>query len=160
MRENLKNVPIRKRITVLAIVAIVIMTMLSVIGLITASIVGKVIITLTYIVGAIAGVIATHEIALSIVEQIRDVNDIMENVASGNLDVTVAEKKYTKEEFGTLFSCIDLTLKKLSTYVAYINEVSYSLDKIADGYMKIELNHDYKGEFAILKNSLLITILK
>ena len=154
MKTKIKNTPIRLRIATLAIVAVILMLILSVVGFITASVIGKIVVCITFAIGAVVGVIATSLISHSILEQIKEVNRIMENVAAGNLNVSVSKEYYTAEEFGNLFVCIDSTLERLHTYIAYIDELSVSLDKIADGYMKIELNQEYSGEFAVLKAAL------
>ena len=155
MINKVKDITIRNRVRILAIVAGIIMTILAGVGLITATLIGKIIIIISYSSGLVAGISATHIIAVSINEEISEINSVMKQISDGNLDVTLSEDLFTKDEFGSLVACILPTLDRLRNYISYINEISSVLKTISNGCFKIELENDYDGEFFVVKDALL-----
>jgi len=155
MLEKLKNTAIRSRIRFLASLSLGLMIILAIIGSITASPIGRVIIGITLFIGFITGYVSTRLIAVSISQQVSGVMDLMEQVSAGNLDVKIPDELYTKEEFGSLTLSVEHTLKQLHMYIAYIDEIASALDTIANGCLRVELKQEYTGEFINVKNALL-----
>lgn len=158
LRKNIefyKHKKLRGRIRLLAYCAIVFMTILMGVGMVTASPVGRIVLAVAYVLGAYLGATMTHIVAASIAEELYDIRDIMKEVADGNLNVEIPEKMHTQDEFGELAVCIDSTFTRLRTYIVYINEITEVLNTISDGYLKVELHQDYSGEFAKVKKAIL-----
>lgn len=103
----------------------------------------------------VVGYIYSKLISRSIISEVESISDIMKSVSGGNLNTVVEESLKTGDEFGELASCIEVTLKQLNNYSAYINEIAGVLEKMADGCMKIEVKYGYEGEFAKVKEALI-----
>lgn len=92
-------------------------------------------------------------VASGIVKPLRRLNGNVREIAEGNLDVTV--DIHTKDEVGTLANSFSITVARLHEYIAYIDEISFILNKIAEGDLDFKLTKSYDGSFAEVKDSLL-----
>lgn len=75
-----------------------------------------------------------------------------DSIAQGNLDVRVEVK--SSDEVGQVAGAVSKTVGRLKQYIAYIDEVSSVLDRVAGGDLTFELHCDYSGEFAKVRDSL------
>ncbi|WP_206460814.1 methyl-accepting chemotaxis protein [Anaerovorax sp. IOR16] len=92
-------------------------------------------------------------ISRSIVKPLKQLSNVANQIADGDLDI---QMKFTSnDETGQVASSIERTVVRLKDYVKYIDEVSEVLNQIAMGNMVFDLKHDYVGEFAKIKTSLL-----
>lgn len=79
-------------------------------------------------------------------------NEDVKKIADGDLNVVIDVR--SKDEIGKLAESFSHTARSLHDYIDYIDEISVVLNKIATGDLVFELTHDYKGEFAKIKNAL------
>jgi len=149
--QSIKNVNLRFRIALIGIVALAFLLLSFIVSIFTNSFVGPLIM---FCIAAVCGFVFSKVISRSILEQIADTKEIMEQVAAGNLSVTVEERLKTNDEFGDLALSIEKTLKQLNRYDSYINDISDNLQLIADGKMKLDLSRSYKGQFGKVKDGL------
>jgi methyl-accepting chemotaxis protein len=94
-------------------------------------------------------------ISRSLKEEIDSANSIVERIANGEMDVMFTSDMKTKDEFGVLAGNIERTLGLLTNYSDYIKEIASILGEMAQGRMKVEFEHDFRGEFATVKTALL-----
>lgn len=98
-------------------------------------------------------ILSIHRLASNITKPIVALNDVAQQLADGNLDVDISIE--SENEIGQLANSIDKTVTRLKEYINYIDEISYVLNRIADGKLKFSLQHDYAGEFAKVKEAML-----
>ena len=91
--------------------------------------------------------------AQKITKPVEELKDIAQKLAEGNLDVELTVT--TNNEIGELAFYIGKTVDRLKEYIVYIDEVAAVLANVADGDLRIELQNEYVGEFAKLKDALL-----
>lgn len=90
--------------------------------------------------------------ARKITKPVEELKDIAQKLADGNLDVELTVT--ANNEIGELAYYIGKTVDRLKEYIVYIDEVAGVLDNVANGDLRIELQNDYVGEFAKLKDAL------
>lgn len=100
-------------------------------------------------------VIVSYIIGNKITKPIRELTVISRKLADGDLSSVININ--SKDEVGQLASAIKGLTQRLSKYIDYINEISYSLDELGNGNLSLNLQYDYDGEFAKIKTSLLHT---
>lgn len=83
------------------------------------------------------------------------INGISKRIAQGELNLTINEKYYAKDEVGQLSRSMGQILNRLGEYYNYILEITSVLDTMKRGDMKVRLTHAYEGEFALIKEALL-----
>ena len=105
------------------------------------------------VIGIAIIILLVRRVAREITQPIISLNEVAQQLATGNLDVNITVNK--QNEIGELSSSIAQTVARLKTYIDYIDEISKVLNQIADGKLKIQLHHDYTGEFAKVKDALL-----
>lgn len=108
------------------------------------------------VIGIAATVIAIRKVASAITKPISTLNDVAQELAKGNLDVSL--KIHSDNELGELSDSIQLTvdrLKEYINYINYINEITYALNRLADGKLKFTLKYDYAGDFSKVKEGLI-----
>lgn len=88
-----------------------------------------------------------------ITKPIKKLTEITNKLALGELDVDIDVK--SNDEIGELAASIKSLTSRLKSYITYINESVDVLNELADGNLVINLENEYTGEFAKLKNSLL-----
>lgn len=104
------------------------------------------------IVASCIGATITYIISSTIVNPIKKVTTVAQEIAQGNFDVTLDIK--SKDEVGQLADSFNQTLVQLNNYQDYIDEISYSLEKIGDGDLQVVLEKEYVGQFKKLKDNL------
>ena len=72
-------------------------------------------------------------------------------IADGDLDVTV--QVGGRDEIGRMGDAINRTVVQLRRYLAYIAEITHTLEGMAQGDMRIKLEEDYVGEFAAIRGA-------
>lgn len=119
-----------------------------------ASLIRCIIIVLLLIIAGIVVIIITiRHLATQLTKPIVALNDVAQELAEGNLDVTLDIA--SENEIGELADSIQKTVDRLKEYINYIDEISSVLDRLADGKLKFTLKYDYAGEFAKVKTALL-----
>lgn len=111
------------------------------------------IIAIIYILTIIILSVVMFVILGVVTKPIKKVTEITNKLAEGELDVNIDMK--SNDEIGVLAKSIESLTMRLKSYISYINESVNVLDELADGNLVMELEHDYAGEFAKLKNALL-----
>ena len=86
-----------------------------------------------------------------IIRPIKALTDTANLIASGNLDVSAEVK--SRDETGQMAAALNGTVSQLQKYTAYINEITRTLENIADGDMRIHLKEDYVGQFASIRSA-------
>ncbi|WP_394522442.1 methyl-accepting chemotaxis protein [Lacrimispora sp. JR3] len=107
---------------------------------------------------ALVGVIllfTMYLVARSIAKPLKALTKVTDQLAAGNLDVEISVN--SKDEVGQLARSLGNLTKRLVTYIAYINEISNTLDEFGKGNFILNLSHSYEGEFAVVKDSLIRT---
>jgi methyl-accepting chemotaxis protein len=84
---------------------------------------------------------------------IKSITDITNKLAQGELDVNIDVQ--SSDEIGELAKSIESLTLRLKSYITYINESVKVLNEIAEGNLVMNLENDYAGEFARLKDALL-----
>lgn len=97
--------------------------------------------------------VLSHRMSSSITKPIISLNNVAQELAAGNLNVNLDVN--IENEVGELADSINQTVIRLKEYINYIDEISYVLNRIADGKLKFTLKYDYAGEFAKVKESML-----
>lgn len=96
---------------------------------------------------AIAAIIAILLIlSKQIVAPIKKLTETANLIAEGNLEV--AAEVLSNDETGQMADAINKTVTQLQRYVAYIREITFTLENMSKGDMRIHLKEDYVGEFA------------
>lgn len=108
---------------------------------------------LLVIAGIVVIIITIRHLATQLTKPIVALNDVAQELAEGNLDVTLDIA--SENEIGELADSIQKTVDRLKEYINYIDEISSVLDRLADGKLKFTLKYDYAGEFAKVKTALL-----
>lgn len=90
-------------------------------------------------------------ISKRIVTPIKALTETAHLIADGNLDVSAQEGSH--DEVGQMASAINRTVLQLNQYIAYIREITHTLETMSQGDMRIHLEQDYVGEFASIKSA-------
>lgn len=93
-------------------------------------------------------ILQTKKIAKPIVK----LADITKKLADGELDTEV--DVYSNDEIGLLADAMREFSMELKQYIAYINEITDTLNQMSNGKLNIELQQAYNGDFAKIKESL------
>lgn len=109
------------------------------------------IIIIVLIVALVAGVGIL--VTQSIVMPLKELDAVAREIANENLDQKITYQ--SRDEIGMLASNFSKTVDRLSSYIDYINEIASVLDTIAKGILYFDLQYEYTGEFAKVKNALL-----
>ncbi|HAQ41938.1 MAG TPA: hypothetical protein DCM73_14650 [Clostridiales bacterium] len=112
-----------------------------------------VIILLIYILTIVLLSVVMYVILGVVTKPIKNVTEITNKLAKGELDVNIDVN--SNDEIGELAKSIESLTVRLKSYIVYIDESVKVLDDLADGNLVMELNNDYAGEFAKLKNALM-----
>ena len=118
-----------------------------------AVIAALVMLVLVFTVGFIFVIINVRKITAKIVSPLIELNETAEQLAEGNLDVTINVS--SKDEVGDLGRSIEKTVNRLKEYIDYIDEISEVLAAMANGKLAIRLKYAYVGEFQKVKDALL-----
>lgn len=104
-------------------------------------------------IGLFVIILSIRKVSAAITKPIIGLNEVAQQLAGGNLDVEL--KVQSENEIGELADSIQLTVNRLKEYINYINEISYVLNRLADGRLKFQLKYDYAGDFAKVKDGML-----
>lgn len=104
------------------------------------------------IISLVSAVIISRLVILSIASPVKEIDDVAQKIAEGNLDESITYE--SKDELGKLAVNFNKTVARLRDYVNYIDEISDVLDSIAEGNLLFTLKYDYFGEFAKVKTAL------
>lgn len=77
--------------------------------------------------------------------------DIANEMDNGNLNMSFDDNIHSEDEIGKLMQIFQNTSKNLH---AYISDISYILDNIANGNLEVEVDREYVGDFHAIKDSL------
>lgn len=110
-------------------------------------------IIISFVTCAILLAIIVILLAISITRPLKRLGKVADRLADGELDVDYHVKG--NDEVARLGKSTLRIVDRLKTYIQYINELSSVLDQIGHGNLVFELHHDYRGEFAKLKEALL-----
>ena len=111
------------------------------------------IIVISFVVCATLLAIIVILLAISIIRPLKRLEKVADRLADGELNVDYQVKG--KDEVARLGKSTLRIVDRLKTYIQYIDELSSVLDQIGRGNLVFELQHDYRGEFAKLKEALL-----
>lgn len=111
------------------------------------------IIVIALVIALIAA--ASVYITLYIRKNINYVADVNTAIADGELTLEIDENRISADEIGQLCLSTSKILQRLNGYVDYINEITDVLNTMANGDMRVELQLDYFGEFAAIKEALI-----
>ena len=115
--------------------------------------------TVTYLFGIgifIIAIIVTSIIAKKMADPIKAASKRLIGLSHGNLSDKVEESK-AKDEIGDLTRALAETVQ---TLLCYINNISASLAELDKGNLKFDIDIDYVGDFAPIKESFQNTIYK
>lgn len=112
-----------------------------------------VIVILLVLMGVVILVLSIRRLAASITKPIVALNDVAQELAKGNLHVSLNVS--SDNEIGELADSIQKTVDRLKEYINYIDEISYALNRLADGKLKFKLKYDYAGDFAKVKDAMM-----
>lgn len=88
-------------------------------------------------------------VSKQIVAPIKELTGTANLIADGNLDVLANVS--SRDEVGQMGSALNRTVVQLRRYIAYIQEITSTLKRMAEGDMRIRLEQDYVGEFAPIR---------
>ena len=116
-----------------------------------SSTVGMVVIGFVACTILVAAIVAL--LAISIARPLKVLTKVAERLADGELDVDYEAKGH--DEVAQLGKSTTRIVDRLKVYIQYIDEISAVLNQMSHGDLVFQLTHDYKGEFARLKDALL-----
>ncbi|MBU5427694.1 methyl-accepting chemotaxis protein [Tissierella pigra] len=88
-------------------------------------------------------------LSIQIVAPIKELTNTANLIAEGNLDVSADVS--SKDEIGQMGEAINKTVVQLRRYIAYIKEITFTLENMSQGDMRIHLEEDYIGDFESIK---------
>ena len=80
---------------------------------------------------------AIRRLAGNITKPIVALNEVAQELAEGNLDVSLDVS--SENEIGELADSIQKTVDRLKEYINYIDEIAYVLNRLSDGKLKFTL---------------------
>lgn len=107
-----------------------------------------------FALGLLIIVLAVLAISKGITRPLKKLAKAAQQIADGQLDVQVDVRSH--DETGRVAAAISKTVERLRGYMDYIDEITRVLTGIAEGELSFELQHDYAGDFAKIKESLLL----
>lgn len=90
-------------------------------------------------------------VSRQIVTPIKKLTSMADLIADGNLDVVI--DSCSADETGQMSDALSRTVVQLRRYLAYIKEITNTLESMAEGDMRIHLEEDYVGEFASIRTA-------
>lgn len=93
------------------------------------------------------------KVVSQMLKPIRNMTKVVDALADGDLDVQLDVR--SKDEVGQLAGGIQQLVKRLKTYILYIDEMSGILTDMGKGNLVFEMKQDYIGDFAKLKDAML-----
>ena len=114
------------------------------------------IVIMSFVFCAILLLVITVVIAATIVRPIQTLDGITNQLAEGNLDVTVNVK--SNDEVGNLAANISALVERLRTYIVYINEIASLLHEMGTGNLRLTFENSFDGDFRIIKDEMESTV--
>lgn len=102
--------------------------------------------------GLILIVAAILFISKNITKSVNKLAFAAQAIADGNLNIEIDID--SNDEIGDVAIAMNNTVKRLKSYIDYIEEITSVLGEIANGILSFELKQDYVGEFASVKEAL------
>ncbi len=112
----------------------------------------KTMVTVSVIAVLILTLIVVLQIRRIIGRPVKEMSRVATRIAEGELDQAIRYR--SRDELGVLADGFNQITIRLRDYIKYINEVSDTLLEIAQGNLAFELENDYIGEFAKIKESM------
>ncbi len=106
---------------------------------------------IAFAIAIIAIIIIILILSRRIVSPIKGLTRTANLIAEGNLDVSA--EVGSRDETGQMANAINRTVVQLRRYIAYIKEISFTLESMARGDMRVQLKEDYIGEFASIRSA-------
>lgn len=106
------------------------------------------------LVMVVAVIVVALFFARNLTQPLLKLSGVAEQIAAGDLNVTVAAQ--SNDEIGDVSQALNKTVVRLKSYIDYINEITQVLNQIATGNLRFELQYDYAGEFAKIKDALFL----
>ncbi len=106
---------------------------------------------IVFVIAAVGIFVMILFVSKLIITPIKKLTHAANLIAEGNLDVSA--QVLTRDETGQMADAINRTVVKLNQYIGYIKEITYTLENMARGDMRIRLNEDYVGEFASIRSA-------
>lgn len=103
---------------------------------------------------ALASLFLGIMIARTVVKPVKEIDNAAQDIANEKLDTVITYQ--SRDELGTLAANFNKTVERLKNYVNYIDEISAVLASIAEGRLDFTLNYEYTGEFAKVKDALMM----
>lgn len=110
-------------------------------------------ITIWFVIGIAVLVAIVTLFSIVMTRSLKQLTLAAGQIADGSLQVKANVR--TKDELGLLAGEINAITDRLKEYILYINEITSVLKEIGKGNFVFTLQHDYKGEFAPVKDALL-----
>ena len=104
------------------------------------------------VISLVIAIMLSLYITMSIVRPLGKFVRTTDRLAKGDFDTEIDVR--SKDELGTLANSLSLLVERLKTYGGYINEISDQLESIGKGDLRLNLVHDYDGEFRPIKDAL------
>ena len=107
------------------------------------------------VVVLVIGVILAVTGARGVAKPVANVVQVAQHMADGELNDVLGK---AKGEFGELTDAMN---QSIASQKAYISEISYLLNSIAEGNLNVTVDHEFKGEYAKVKEALdkIVTVL-
>ena len=103
---------------------------------------------------ALTFVVTAVFLNLAVIRPLKGLASLTEEIAEGNLCLAAAKRKKSRNELGVISGNLESLVKRLQSYIDYIDEVSQTLQKISEGDLTFRLSLEYKGEFSKIKDAL------
>lgn len=107
---------------------------------------------LLMLVSTIILIVILRRVAKGITGPITNLANSANAIADGNLDIEIDAT--SQDETGLVANAMQRTVVRLKDYIAYIDEISETLDDLARGNLNLSLKQTYEGEFRKIKESL------
>jgi methyl-accepting chemotaxis protein len=84
---------------------------------------------------------------------IKYITNVSQKIAGGELTIKIDPRRVSRDEIGRLSGATGQILQQLNGYVDYINEITKTLNAMAEGDMRVDLKCNYTGEFQKIKDA-------
>ncbi|MEG1684299.1 MAG: methyl-accepting chemotaxis protein, partial [Oscillospiraceae bacterium] len=91
-------------------------------------------------------------VRFAVMRPMKEIDHVARQIADGKLNESIRFR--SGDEFGALAVNFNQTVARLRDYVNYIDEISAVLHEIAHGKLSFQLQYEYVGEFAKVKDAL------
>lgn len=99
-------------------------------------------------------IVLSLAVSFAITKPVGEIDEVAKLIADDKLDNTITYQ--SQDELGSLAANFNLTVSKLKNYVNYIDEIAKVLGEVAEGNLDFTLTYEYTGEFAKVKEALLM----